>query len=170
MKDKLLELIHLELKDIPNLTFHDTNNWYGDGNPARSDRHVIRRETGKAAELEDWKRLEFTLKFPDGKPHVHVYTNVDYISHEESVKIPWWKRRQFKHTIETYTYDISYIVRCDELSYTLTDDEVTKLYEDTSSAFKAMVEYRIKARETATIDKINARIAKHKTKKDDKTT
>lgn len=166
MKDKLLELIGLELKDLSNLKFHDTDNWYNDGNPARSEKHVIRRETGCAAKFEDWHELKFTLKFPDGKPDVQVYTSIDCTVIEEIVKIPWWKRSQFKHTIDTFTYDISYIVQCGELLYTLTDDEATNLYTDVNTTFKEMVKYDIKAKETKTINKINARIARH-TKKDD---
>jgi|688.fasta_scaffold333197_4 hypothetical protein len=169
MKDKLLELISLELKDLPNLNFYDTGTWYSTGNPARTEKRVIRRENEKA-EVEDWNKLQFTLKFPDGKPDVIVFSNLCSLKHwSEPVKTPWWKR-QSERTIDTYTYNLTYHVSCGELKYTLTDAEATQLYEETSSAFNAMMAYRIKAKEIETIDKINARIAKHKTKKDDKIT
>lgn len=165
MKEKLLELISLELNDIKRLTFYDTW-WCGDDNPAKNSKQVIKTETNKPSVYQDFKSLRFTLKFEDGQPDLIVRTETKSDSHEHIIK-KWFKP---KLTIITSEYTSRTYIICGALNYRLTDDEFTALFNATDKAFHKMVKYRIRARERETINKINNRIEKHKTKKHVKTT
>ena len=167
MKEKLLELISLELNDTKTLKFYDTW-WYGDDNPAKNYQQVIKTETNKPSVYQDFKSLRFTLKFEDGQPDLIVRTETKSDSYEHIIEKRWFIKPDL--TITTFEYTNRTYIICGGLNYELTDDEFTLLFDATDKAFHKMVKYRIKARERETINKINNRIEKHKTKKRVKTT
>jgi hypothetical protein len=158
MKEKLLKLIGLELKSLSTLEFHEPYSW--EGPPAAENKYCTKSYTGLKKEREwgTYKMIRFTLKFPDGKPHIEVGTRCDDIQTETLIKRRWFKASVFELTLQRKT---TAFIRCGHVEVELTEAECDTLFKDVTEAYSALLLYKKEKREADTLKKIEARIAKH---------
>ena len=168
MKEKLLKLIYLELKNLDTLKFHDLayhgcnagyessyTTSYIDGYTAKE------KESAEKPTRLTYKYLCFSLKFPDGKPDVKVYSSSDWKDTEVLIKKRWLKPNLYQCTREV---KITTFITCGHVKVELTKNEFNKLYDKVIAASAALEKYSKMKKEKDTLDKIEARIAKHNEK------
>lgn len=158
MKEKLLKLIGLELKSLSTLEFHDPYVW--DGEPAADNKYCTKSYTGaeKNREWGTYKMIRFTLKFPDGKPHVDVLTRCEDVQEETLFKKRWFSRNVYEITLQRKT---TTFIRCGHVEVELTDAERDTLFKDVTEAYSTLLLFKKEKKEADTLKKIEERIAKH---------
>jgi hypothetical protein len=133
MKEKLLELIHLELNNLDTLKFHDIayhgceaayESTYTTSYVAGYTSKEKSKESAQKPVKKTNKFMCFSLKFPDGKPDIRVYSSSEWEDKEVLLKKRWLKPNLYlcSRDIKITTY-----VTCGHIKVELTESEFNKL-------------------------------------------
>jgi hypothetical protein len=164
MKEKLLTLIDLELKNLDTLNLSFPS-WID--KPAYLQTYRAEWVTGpKGIEKSEPKKgsytyLNFDLTFADGKPEVKVKTNISWIDDKELIKKNWFKQSVYRQSSKV---EVKYEIVCDHINVKLTQEEADTLRDKVSAAYDLLIKHKKEMKEKRTLEKIEARIAKHNEK------
>ena len=155
MRIELLELIHktLELSDGGPL-FHELN-WR---NEPLYTYNVV---TSSSFGISSIKLVEYTLKYPDGKPHIKVDNRWD----SSSIKVEIGRSKRLfgllkdKVIYEAHYTDITkHFITMGSLKYELTPEEFNELWIATEAAWNKTQELKLSYREKEMESKIRRRL------------
>jgi hypothetical protein len=105
--------------------------------------------------------LNFDLTFVDGKPEVKVKTNFNWIDDVEIIKKNWFKQSVYRQSRKV---EVEYQIICGHINVKLTQEEADTLRDKVSSAYDLLIKHKKEMKEKRTLEKIEARIAKHNEK------
>ena len=171
MKDKILSLIHHEIKSMTDKSvFKDTYHaHYGGCDPIWKGNYCtkwltdISVDNGAYPKREYFERdtLCFSLKFPDGEPDIRVYTSTN-IEEKETI----FKKRFLRPNIILCEREWKFVTKIQygSLTYELTDAEEAKLIEAAKAGHQKYLDSKAMYENLKLVNKIEMRLAKHQPK------
>ena len=168
MKEKILELIHKELKNVGGENiFHNcyfANHIYCGGyspSPYVTKRFKVKENYDKSEHISP-DIMEFTLKFEDGEPDIRVYTQWDYSSADEIYKTKYFGLKKFWTTVTTYRFITKVI--CGHILFDLSDEESIELLKLTKESYSKYKLLKDEVRDKEVSKKIKKRLKKYQNK------
>jgi hypothetical protein len=165
MKEKILELIHKELKNVGGENiFHNcyfANHIYCGGyspSPYVTKRFKVKENDDTSTHISP-DIMEFTLKFEDGEPDIRVYTQWDYSSADEIYKTKYFGLKKFWTTVTTYRFITKVI--CGHILFDLSDEESVDLLKLTKESYAKYNSLKDAANDKIVLKKIKKRLKKH---------
>ena len=156
MKDKILRLIYAELKATNGDTkFHcNRHNYFAPTQPYYRKSLMVE----SYIKWEDFNYLDYILKFEDGEPDILVTSfTKNCIETEVLIGESFWGKKRYKTTT---SYVIKTKVHCGHVSFELTDEEASELFEETEQAYKRYLSLKDVAADKALDDKLELRLKK----------
>ena len=161
MKEKILELIHKELKNVTGENiFKDTSNiesWHC--STPYQELNLAVKINCDASEYINPEVLGFSLKFEDGEPNIIIWHERDYTSNLTLYKTKYFGFSKFWQNNITYT--ITTKVNCGHISFDLSDDETAELLKLTKESYAKYLSLKDELKDKKVLDKLNLRLEKY---------
>ena len=165
MKEKILELIHKELKNVggENIFHYCSNHWgWSNYGPPFKEENLVIKQNCDTSEQIKLEVLEFTLKFEDGEPSIRVYTQWDYSSVDEIYKTKYFGLKKFWSRVTTYKFTTK--ITCGHILFDLSDEESVELLKLTKESYAKYISLKDEVRDKEVSKKIKKRLKKYQNK------